>query len=1063
MKTQLASAFFAASLAAAGAAESKFGTKTIRVPDGYELELIASSPLVDRPISVSFDEQGRLYATDSSGSNEKGPTQYERKDHRAVRLEDTNGDGKFDKTTVFADKLTFPEGALFHEGSLYIAGPPEIVKLTDANGDGVAEKREVWHDGNTVTGCANDLHGPYLGRDGWIYFTKGAFAEQKWEINGKPFTTRAGHIFRTRPDHSGLEPVMTGGMDNPVGVTFLSTGERILSCTFFQFPAMGKRDGLIHAIYGGVYGKEHDSIYEHTMTGGVMPVLMHMGAAAPAGVIAGSDALFGGGHRDALFASYFNLHKVVRHELIPDGASFKTKETDLVASDDPDFHPTDVLEDADGSLIIVDTGGWYKICCPTSQLAKPDVLGAIYRVRKAGTPKLADPRGLKIAWTKQSPEELAKQLEDPRHFVQQRAIAELGKRGPSAVAALQQVVVGRGVLTAPSSAKSRRAEDSAPYLQTEARINAVWALARIEGNSAREAVRNALSDSDASVAHAAIHGASLWRDNGATSRLITFVTGGNAALARAAAEALGRIGDKHAVPALLEAAGRNRPGAGELALGAPADAPRRILEHSLIFALIEIGDARGTAAGLASPNPQTRRAALVALDQMNSGGLKPGEVTPLLTATDPVLRQTAEWIVSHHADWGAALADSYRARLASPPAGESAHAELAGQLAKLAKSGAIQHLLATTAGGEMAAEARVLAFRAMAGAGLKETPGSWLDALARVLPSAAAPVLAPAVTAARTLSLPKAGHPGFTSALATVGRRADAPVEVRLEALAAAGNLPTVEPELFDFLVAHVAPSKPMTTRGTAAGVLARARLSAPQQLTLAAAMKTVSPLEAPKLLPAFERNASEELGMKLVASLKDSSGLRGLRVDLLKPLLAKYPKAVQEAGQPLLDSLNADAAQQAAHLNALMAQLPPGDLRRGQAVFVSARAACTTCHAQGHLGGRLGPDLTNIGKVRTERDLLEAIVFPSASFVRSYESFIVITRDGDDFNGILQKDAPDEVILATGPQLEQRIARADITDIRPSAVSIMPGGLDAVLTRQELADLVAFLKQAQR
>jgi putative membrane-bound dehydrogenase-like protein len=1043
MKRPIASACLAATLAATGAAEFKFGAKTIRVPDGYELELIASSPLVDRPISVSFDEQGRLYATDSSGSNEKGPTQYERKDHRVVRLEDTDADGKFDQSVVFADRLTFPEGCLWHEGSLYIAGPPEIVKLTDANGDGVAEQRAVWHDGQTVTGCANDLHGPYLGRDGWIYFTKGAFAEQKWQIHGKPFTTRASHIFRARPDHTGLEPVLTGGMDNPVGVAFLSTGERILSCTFFQFPAMGKRDGLIHAIYGGVYGKAHDSIYEHKMTGDVMPVLAHMGAAAPAGIIAGSGALFGGGHRDALFATYFNLHKVVRHELIPDGATFTTKDTDLVASDDPDFHPTDVLEDADGSLIIVDTGGWYKICCPTSQLAKPDVLGAIYRLRKTGAPKPADPRGWNIPWAKQSPAELANLLADPRPFVQQRAIAEAGKRGNASVTDLAKRISGRDSIAA--------------------KQGAVWALARIEGEAARAAVRAALDDRDTAVVHAAIHVAGLWRDPGATPALLKFLGGSDAALARAAAEALGRIGDQRAVPALLEAAGKIRHGPAGLASGAPADAAPRILEHSLIHALIEIADARGTALGLGSSNPLTRRAALVALDQMDGGGLKPGEVTPLLATPEPVLRQTAEWIVSRHAEWGDALAEFYRARLAATPAAESARTELAGQLAKLAKSDAIQHLLAATAGEAAAVEARLLALHAMAGAGLKETPKPWLDALARVLPSATGSVLAAAVNTANALPPPKAGHPALSGALAAVGRRADAPVEVRLDALAAGRNPGAVEPELFDFLMAQLAASRPMTARGAAAGVLAKARLSREQQLSLAAAMQAVSPLEAPKLLPAFERNTGEELGLKLVTALRDSPGLRGLRADLLKPLLAKYPRSVQEAGQPLLDSLNADAAQQAAQLDALLGQLPPGDLRRGQAVFVSARAACTTCHAQGHLGGRLGPDLTNIGKVRTERDLLEAIIFPSASFVRSYESFTVVTKTGEDFTGILRKDAPDEVVLATGPQQEQRIARADIADIRPSAVSIMPGGLDAVLTKQELADLVVFLKQAQR
>ena len=125
----------------------------------------------------------------------------------------------------------------------------------------------------------------------------------------------------------------------------------------------------------------------------------------------------------------------------------------------------------------------------------------------------------------------------------------------------------------------------------------------------------------------------------------------------------------------------------------------------------------------------------------------------------------------------------------------------------------------------------------------------------------------------------------------------------------------------------------------------------------------------------------------------------------------------------------------------------------------MSAKAACSSCHKIGYGGGTLGPDLTNIGKVRNERDLLEAIVFPNASFVRGYEPFTVLTKGGDDFTGVVIKDAPDEVILAIGPQLEQRIARADVTGLRPGAVSLMPNGLDSVLTRQELADLVAFLK----
>src|SRR5213594_596743 len=252
--------------------------QVLKVPGGFEVELVAGPPLVDRPIVADFDEQGRLYVADSSGSNDKVEIQLREKPHRIVRLEDTNGDGRYDKSIVFADKMMFPEGALWFDGSLYVSAPPSIWKLTDTDGDGVADKREEWFEGKTLTGCANDLHGPYLGPDGWIYWCKGAFAKQTYERPGKPpFVTRAAHIFRRRPGDSIVEPIMTGGMDNPVGLAWSAEGELFLSGTFFQHPGGGKRDGIIHVIYGGVYGKENDALEGHPRTGDLMPIMTHLG------------------------------------------------------------------------------------------------------------------------------------------------------------------------------------------------------------------------------------------------------------------------------------------------------------------------------------------------------------------------------------------------------------------------------------------------------------------------------------------------------------------------------------------------------------------------------------------------------------------------------------------------------------------------------------------------------------------------------------------------------------------------------------------------------------------
>src|SRR5262249_18361298 len=149
--------------------------------------------------------------------------------------------GRFRRGAVFADRMMFPEGVLWFAGSLYVAAPPSIWKLTDDGGEAVRRVEGVR--GKTLTGCANDLHGPYLGPEGWIYWCKGAFARQPSERPGRPpFVTRASHIFRCRPDGTGLEPVMTGGMDNPVEVAFTPGGERIFTTTFLQHPGGGLRD-----------------------------------------------------------------------------------------------------------------------------------------------------------------------------------------------------------------------------------------------------------------------------------------------------------------------------------------------------------------------------------------------------------------------------------------------------------------------------------------------------------------------------------------------------------------------------------------------------------------------------------------------------------------------------------------------------------------------------------------------------------------------------------------------------------------------------------------------------
>jgi putative membrane-bound dehydrogenase-like protein len=1016
----------------ARAGEFKIGDRTLRAPAGFVIEPVAGPPLVDRPITAAFDEEGRLYVADSSGSNDNVQKQLAERPHRIVRLEDRDGDGRYDLRTIFADRMMFPEGTMWYRGSLYVSAPPSIWKLTDTDGDGVADQRVEWFQGKTLTGCANDLHGPYLGPDGWIYWCKGAFAEQTYERPGrKPFVTKAAHIFRCRPDGTGIEPVLTGGMDNPVDVVFTPGGERILSCTFFQHPGGGNRDGLIHAIYGGIYGKIHGPIFEpaHKWTfPEVMPVLLHMGPAAPCGLTRYESSAFGPEYQDNLFACYFNLHKVGRHVLTPQSATFTTKDEDFVTSPDLDFHPTDVLEDADGSLIVVDTGGWYKLCCPSSQLHKPDVLGGVYRVRRQGAPKIDDPRGLKLAWKTMTPRELEDLLEDHRPVVRQRAIEAMAQHGQAAVDSLDMSFGSHRSLLAVRSA--------------------IWAAARIDGPGAIRVILWGLHVEDETIRQVAIHVVGVRRERAAVPHLIPLLTGPSLHNRRAAAEALGRIGDRSAVPAILKSLGM-------------LSAPDRVLEHSLTYALIEIGDPEGTAKGLHAESLRVRRAALAALDQMEGGKLEPLGVAALLTASDPELRDTASWVLGRHPEWAGALAGFLRDRLLKPDLSAAERAELERQLAKFTASKEIQTLLADRARDPATPlAARLSGLKAMAQSGLKDVPATWVPALATLVGSDQPGLVEQAIATTRALGLKPEAARALEAPLRAIAQRPQAPAALRLAALGAIpGGLARVEPPTFAFLLSQLDREQPAPIRGAAADVLSHARLAPDQLAALAGAIKTAGPLEVDRLLTAFEQTTDEPLGLRLVKALGESSAFTSLRADAIKQHLAKYGPAVQRAAEGLYAKLNVDAAAQQAKLDALLAKVPSGDIRRGQLVFHSEKAACYTCHAIGYRGGNIGPDLTKVGQVRSERELLEAIVYPSASLIRSYEPVLVATSDGKLTNGLLRNETSDEIVLVTGANQEAKILRADIEEIRPGTVSVMPAGLDQQLGSQELADLVAFLK----
>ncbi|HTE17961.1 MAG TPA: PVC-type heme-binding CxxCH protein, partial [Armatimonadota bacterium] len=311
---------------------------------GYEVTLFASERdfPIGNPVAMAFDSRGRLWVATAPSYPHYDPASPP--DDRLVVLEDTNGDGRADRHTVFADSLYLPLGFELGDGGVYIAQQPNLLFLRDRNGDGVADERRILLHGFGTEDSHHALHAFTWGPDGALYMQEGTFHHSQVETPYGPVRSLNGGVFRYEPRTERLSVFAPYPFVNPWGHTFDRWGQNFIAdasdgSNYFALPISGRLE----------YPRKHVSMQVFTRSR-VRPT-------AGAEIVSSRhfpDDVQG----NFLLTNTIGFQGIKSHRMVAEGSGFTTEDAPpLLASSDINFRPIDMEFGPDGALYVVD---WFN-------------------------------------------------------------------------------------------------------------------------------------------------------------------------------------------------------------------------------------------------------------------------------------------------------------------------------------------------------------------------------------------------------------------------------------------------------------------------------------------------------------------------------------------------------------------------------------------------------------------------------------------------------------------------------------------------------------------------------
>ena len=351
------------------------------IPDGFEVSVFASEPDIAEPIAFCFDDRGRMWVVENFNYQT-------RKNHtddpvsRIQILEDSNGDGVFDKKKTFTDKLTFTSGIACGFGGVFLGSPPNLTFIPDVDGDDVPDgPPQVLLDGWGIRDRHETLNSFIWGPDGWLYGCHGVFTDSNVGKPGDNDSQRQfidGGIWRYHPTRKTFE-IFARGLSNPWGFDFNDHGQSFATCCVIPH--------LFHVVQGGVYDKQSKAHVNPYIYDDIKTIRDHTHLSAHGGARFYLADAFPKQYRDRLFMCNIHEHAVLTDIIEPSGSSFIGKHGD-------DFMPTNDLAWVGFSVETGPEGGVYLLDWHDQDICGNAIKfpnsGRVYRIMPKGAK--AEPR-----------------------------------------------------------------------------------------------------------------------------------------------------------------------------------------------------------------------------------------------------------------------------------------------------------------------------------------------------------------------------------------------------------------------------------------------------------------------------------------------------------------------------------------------------------------------------------------------------------------------------------------------------------------------------------------------